>query len=125
MGELVHFTIAVTEPPAPDATSQEAGVPIPDATVTLKLTPPTGEPLTLPVPPANTLFYEVDLQLPADGRWQAEVSVKGPDGGGQANFELEVEPAPSMLTWWLLAGGAGLIFAVAVWLGMKRKGQAQ
>jgi hypothetical protein len=24
-----------------------------------------------------------------------------------------------------LDGGAGLIFAVAVWLGMKRKGQAQ
>jgi hypothetical protein len=75
----------------------------------------------------NKLFYEVDFNLPAEGRWQVTIEVQGPDGGGSAAFEIEVLP-PSALArlgtrYWPVLGGVGLVLLVAVWLMWPSRGR--
>jgi hypothetical protein len=69
----------------------------------------------------NKIFYEADLDLPATGRWQAEIAVEGPAGAGSASFDTEVSPA-SKLNWtWI--GGLGLVVLAGVWWVQRHRSQ--
>lgn len=113
----VHFTVAVSQPGAVD---QEAGSPVLDAVVELQLIPATGLDHALRVfathdDAVNKLFYEADVDLPAEGVWQVVVSVKGPSGLDQTDFTIEVLP-PSAFNWWIVLGGAAVVLVAAGWV---------
>lgn len=128
----VHFTIAVSEASQPGAREGEAGEPVLDARVKVQLeaAEPGGEKLIAFATrenAVNKLFYEVDFNLPADGRWQVTIEVQGPDGGGSAAFEIEALP-PSALarlgTRYLpMLGGAGLVMLVTIWWMWPSRGR--
>jgi len=117
----VHFTVAVSEP---GPTGREAGSPVLDAVVELQLVPP-GEKNKPPLrvsathnEAVNKLFYEADINLPAEGPWQVSTSVKGPSGSGQTNFTVEVLP-PSAFNWWIVLGGAAVVITATGWVVVK------
>jgi len=119
----VHLTVAVSEPNTAGGAHREAGPPVLDATVQVRFKPldHTGETLIAEAThadAANKIFYETDLELPQTGRWQAEITVTGPDGTGSALFEAQVSP-PAAFSWsWV--GGLGVVALVAVWTIQKR-----
>lgn len=129
---VVHLTIAVSESPPPGVRDGETGEPVLDARVGVQLeaAEPRGEKLVAFATrenAVNKLFYEVDFNLPAEGRWQVTIEVQGPDGGGSAAFEIEVLP-PSALArlgtrYWPVLGGVGLVLLVAVWLMWPSRGR--
>jgi len=113
---LWHVTVAVMEPPAPGETSE----PVLDAEVTIRLVSmeQNGEVLTAPATrqgASNKLFYEADLELPAEGQWQVEILVEGPAGAGSAGFEITALPAASRINW-TLVGGIALTLLTGGWL---------
>ncbi len=114
----VHFTVAVSQPPPANAPQNEAGPPVLGAAVKIQLKPldSGGETLLLTASheeAVNKLFYETDTKLLLDGRWQALVSIDGPDGPGRVSFEIKVLPLANST--WMWAGGLGLAVLVAVW----------
>lgn len=120
-----HFTIAVSEP----STSGEAetdsvmATPILDAAVRLRLESTDAKRQTMVAMASrdsavNKLFYEVDIELPAEGQWQATISIEGPAGVGRTAFEFEALP-PSAFNWWILLGSSVVVFAAAVWIAQK------
>lgn len=109
----LHVTISVAEPGG--AGERQAGPPILDATVELLLIPPdqTMDAVSATATTeqsANKLFYESDMQLPVAGDWLVQIDVQGGEGRGQAQFELDVQPAQRSN--WLLPGGAALAVVV-------------
>ena len=85
-----------------------------DAVVRLTATlvkPPGGTITTIATTGAggNRLLSHANLELDEAGRWRIAVVVRGPDGEGEAAFEIQARP-PRRL-WWLLAG---VIASVAV-----------
>jgi hypothetical protein len=113
-----HFSIAVAEPPASDAAQYESGPPVLGATVELQLQPVagTGQILTAQAThetAVNKLFYEADIDLPAEGLWEVTISVAGADGSGSVSFEIEV--LPSSNSGWMVFGGIGLAVLVTAW----------
>lgn len=125
-GQL-HITVAVAEPG--ESAGGQAGAPVLGAAVDVTLTPRAGgladvRDQATNEQSANKLFYEADMIVPVAGDWQATVEVSGPEGSGQAQFDLTVEPAGSGN--WMLFGGIGLL-AVAgfyVYYATRRKGNA-
>jgi hypothetical protein len=61
----------------------------------------------------NPILYHALLELPAAGPWQVTISVDGPAGSGQVDFDLAVERAPSIL--WSVAPGATVGLALVAW----------
>ncbi|MFQ5611033.1 MAG: hypothetical protein ACE5H9_02765 [Anaerolineae bacterium] len=122
-----HITVAVAEPPSPGSATNEAGPPVLDATVSVRLTSlerpgQTIMALATHEDAANKLFYEADLDLPRGGQWRASVDVQGPAGGGQASFELQVLPGErSSGLAWAAWGGAGLAVLALGWLVVRRR----
>jgi hypothetical protein len=118
-----HFTVAILEPSPSEAGEQQTGSPVLGATVELQLTPPEGsgqKPLVALAShetAVNKLFYEVDVELPATGRWEVTILVEGPAGSGNTGFEIEVEPASEAN--WVLFGGLGLVLVAVVWIIQK------
>ena len=66
-------------------------------------------------------FYAADLEMPTEGPWQITVTIDGPEGEGQASFEIDVQeaglfglvrkyiwllviPPAAGLLWWLFSG---------------------
>lgn len=120
----VDIVVAVAEPPAPDATVEEVGALVLDAVVKVELKPvgQAGETLAAFATheaSTNKLFYEAILELPAEGRWQVNISVEGAAGSGNADFEVQVLP-PLGFNWFLL-GGFGLILLATGWIIMRSK----
>ena len=123
-GQL-HVTVAVSTAPGPDADQGQAGDVVLYATVQVRLEP-MGRPGEAVVAPAtrenavNKLFYEADVELPADGLWQATVEVAGPDGRGSTAFEIEALPASTAsglgaLPWPVIAGlGLAVLLAGSI-----------
>lgn len=107
---VLHITIAVAEPG--EAAGQQAGAPVLGATVDVTLTPPASGLATVydsatNEQSANKLFYEADVIVPVAGEWLVTVAVQGPEGEGQAQFPLIIEPARAGN--WFLWGGVGLL----------------
>ncbi len=118
-----HFTVAVTEAPALDAATEAGGAPVLDAMVELQIKPISGSGKQLVLlatheAAVNKLFYEADVELPAEGQWQVVISVEGPAGSGQADFVAEVLPSTTY-NWWILVGGSVLGFIAAGWVVLK------
>lgn len=114
----MHMSIAVSEPPASNAAA-EAGSPVLDAIVNVRLNPVdrAGETVTAPAThqnAVNKLFYEADLNVPAEGQWQVTILIEGPAGSGHANFQIEVLP-PSPFNWAFWGGGLALVLLAAGW----------
>jgi hypothetical protein len=108
-----HFTIGVFEAPGGNA----ADVPILDAQVEVALEPQGSQAEGFSgrasrEASSNKLYYELDFDLPAEGDWQANVTVSGPAGAGQARFEFRALP-PSPLNWTVI--GAAAVLLVAIW----------
>jgi len=113
-----HFTVAISEPPALGAAQGEAGSPVLGAIVELHLesennTNPALVGLATHESAINKLFYEADLELPAEGRWSVTVTVDGPAGSGSVSFEIEVLSANSNQLW--LLSGLGLVLLAVGW----------
>ena len=93
-----------------------------DAEVLLRGQPPEGQPpLQVALAPAAGMvagYYEADVELATAGRWQVQVVVSGPAGGGQAAFELEVRAARRVppLVW----GALGLLVVLGGWFWSLR-----
>ena len=110
--------------PAANATG-EAGSqveePIIDADVTVVYTPvdSSGEAITVQATEQTTLgtpYYEADTVLPA-GQWTITVQVDGPEGSGEADFDMETLPAQT-LNWWLVGGAGGIVIIIAALAGI-------
>lgn len=106
----MHVTVAVAEPGG-DA-GEQAGAPVLGAIVELTVTPRAGGFADVSAratneQSANKLFYEADLMIPAAGDWQVQVDVQGPEGTGQARFNMTVLPAQG--TDWPLIGGVAFL----------------
>lgn len=119
-----HLTISVAEPD--DAGN--AGEPILGADVTLRLAPQTTatQPLaTLASNEAadNKLFYEADVELPAPGVWAVQVTVDGPDGRGEASFEIDVQ-ADQGVNWALVSAAGVAVIAAVLIAGRLVRGRA-
>lgn len=124
VGEL-HITVAVAEPGA----GREAGPPVLGATVEVHLThdgaeQPVVSKMASNEDAANKLFYETDLAVPEAGPYRVQVDVDGPQGSGQAVFDLRAEAAEEFN--WPLVSGLGLAFVVALfavnaWRGRDRQ----
>lgn len=111
----MHVTVSVAEPGA--ATGQQAGAPVLGASVDVTLTPRAGgfadaTAQATNEQSANKLFYEADLMVPAAGDWQVQIDVQGPDGRGEARFDLVVLPAQGID--WLLVGGLAFLSVSAL-----------
>ncbi|MFW6070743.1 MAG: hypothetical protein ACOC9X_06800 [bacterium] len=117
-----HVTIAVAEP----GQGREAGPPVLGAAVDVRLTapgaaerqPPAATARASNEAAANRLFYEADLQVPAEGPYEVGIAVDGPHGAGEAAFEIEATTAGGVN--WPLLGGLGValfavVFAVNAW----------
>ena len=123
VGEL-HITVAVSEPPQPGDTDRETGDLVLDATVSVGVDPvnQAGETLIVPATrdnAVNKLFYEADLELPAEGQWQVDILVEGPAGAGNTGFAVEALPPSGINTLlglgWPLWAGLGLVIIAAGW----------
>lgn len=120
----IDIVVAVTEPPASDATIEEAGALVLDAIVKVGLKQMGQEVETLTAfatheASTNKLYYEAILELPAEGRWQVNISVEGAAGSGNAGFEVQVLP-PLGFNWFLL-GGFGLVLLATGWIIIRSK----
>jgi hypothetical protein len=78
----------------------------------------------------NKLFYEADLTLPAEGRWQVDIQVSGAAGAGNATFDIEALPPTAFNTLvgfgWPLWAGLGLILvATGWWVQMSRRQKSE
>ena len=122
VGEM-HLTVALSEPSGPEAALKEAGPPVLNAAIEVRLRPVgwPGETISAIAShenSANKFLYEADLLVPQAGRWEVTLLVVGPDGSsGSVDFEVEVLPASPLKFSWTLAGVIGVVLLVALMLG--------
>lgn len=120
-----HLTVSVARPDE----AGNAGEPVLGADVALRLTPQSAaaEPLTARASNEaadNKLFYEADVDLPAPGLWDVQVTVEGPDGRGQTGFAIEAQAGRGVN--WALVGAAGVaVVAVLFVVGQAVRGRGQ
>ena len=120
----VHLSLMLTRPGdnAGGATGSQVEVPVTDAAVTVVYTPldTAGETLTVQAVEQETLgtpYYEADTILLTAGRWTITVQVDGPDGGGDADFEMVTLP-PQTLNWWLVGGAGFIVVGIIALMGL-------
>jgi hypothetical protein len=119
---MAHISVAVTQPGSDDRPEEAVA----DATVRVALLGTESgqrfEVETVPEVRLETVYYEADIRLPTEGRWQTTVSVEGPLGSGSVEFPMDVLPARSQ-NWTFVVGGASLLVIVvavmAVWMHMS------
>jgi hypothetical protein len=111
----LHVTIALTDPASNE--------PVLDVPVKVLLTPADGG---VPVSAQAThdkatikSYYETDLDIPSEGRWQATISFQAPQGSGEASFPVDVQP--KSITRWLLIGVGGVVAVVIAWFFWPKK----
>jgi hypothetical protein len=99
--------------------------PVLDASVLVEMTPIEGGGPALSGPAStedseNKFLYEAVLRPERDGRYEVRVTVTGSDGsGGEAAFQLEVEPAGGA-SWTLLIALGVVAIAGGAYIYMKR-----
>jgi len=83
-----------------------------EARVRVAAQPIQGDKNLITANPTRTsgLLYDMDLQIPSEGRWQINLEVEGKAGNGSADFELDVKP-PLQVNWPFV--GAILVLAIA------------
>ena len=64
-------------------------------------------------------YYETDMQIPATGPWQVDISYQDATGSGSASFEIAVQPKSN--TRWLLIGIGAVVFIAVGWFLWPRK----
>jgi hypothetical protein len=64
-------------------------------------------------------YYETDMQVPATGPWQVDISYQDATGSGSASFEIAVQPKSN--TRWLLIGIGAVVFIAVGWFLWPRK----
>jgi hypothetical protein len=108
------------------------GEPIPEAQVTVKLTPrdQPGLPMHLAATSdaaTNKLLKAVVFELPKPGRWEVEVAIEGGQGAAQVRFEMEAAGrAPQWPAFWRWIGWPApviLLFSIhqlLVWRKSRR-----
>lgn len=120
-----HLTVSVAQP---DETGN-VGEPVLGADVAVRLTPQSAaaQPLTTHASNQaadNKLFYEADVELPAPGVWDVQVTVAGPDGRGEAGFQVEAQAGGGVN--WGLIGTAGVGVVLVLFLvGQAMRAQGQ
>ena len=105
----IHVTVGV-------AGQDEA--PILDADVLVEIgLPETGErwsAVATTEQSTNKLFYEADMRLREDGRYNMTIQIEGSQGTGSVTFAMEVLP-PSQTNWFMLAFiGLGLVLSMSM-----------
>lgn len=126
VGEM-HFTMAVVQGNNGATANDSAAAldtPVLDAAVQLTLRTGTNPDQTIvrAVTRDQALFpqyYETDLEVSAAGIWHANVSVTGPDGAGDASFDVAVLP-PQQINWLMLAGGI-LVLLLLILAGRPKR----
>jgi hypothetical protein len=125
-----HLTVALSEPGAISEQFKEAGPPVLDATVEVKLRlvaepEETVSALATHDNAENKFLYEVDVFTLHTGDWEAAIAVTGLDGGsGTIRFPIEVVSASPLPLPWLIMG-ATIIFFIAAWWLIRRQPQAE
>ncbi len=111
----VHLTIALSEL----TTEGLPGEPLLGAAVRVMMEPqdiPGAQPiggLATHEQSVNRLFYEIDLEVPAEGLWQVTLLLDGPAGRGQVSFDVQVLPPGSGLGLvWPIAAGVAILLAI-------------
>lgn len=126
VGEM-HFTVAVVAADG-GANAADSGdildSPVLDATVQLQLwaTDDSEQMLVSAATRDQALFpqyYETNVDVPTAGTWQANVTVNGPAGAGDATFNFVVLP-PRQINWAMVAGGILLLLLISVAGRVKR-----
>lgn len=127
----VHLTVVVTLPPPADSVVDDSVVnnqlakPVNDANVGVGFISLENSELGFDLPAqlqalGNNTSYELDTTLPAAGLWQIDISVDGPDGQGEASFQIEALPARE-LNWTLILGGVALMLLAVGAIGWARR----
>jgi hypothetical protein len=135
----MHFSVAVSESPGQGSSGEETGDLVLDAAVRVQMNPLSrpGRALVTSATredAVNKLFYEADMELPAEGQWQVVISVEGASGTGNASFNIEVLPSSASnalaalgtfraLRWPVWAGLALVLLTVG-WSVQTFRGQA-
>jgi hypothetical protein len=107
-----------------DATT---GDPLPDVVVTIGLDRPGASLLKQATAGAatNRLFQAAEFELPDSGRWQIDVSVRGPRGTASCSCAVVAgEPLPSWLRlspWIAWPAGVVLLFGIHQFLVRRRQ----
>lgn len=119
--EAVHVTVAVTRVDAGQT------FPVTDAQVTLRLYPDAqpDQALTLQATPVSAVaagFYEVDHELPHDGLWRVDVTIKGSEGSGAVSFTMQAAAAATN-NWLMWAGGGALalLAVIVLFFGARKR----
>lgn len=120
-----HVTVSVARPDE----AGNAGEPVLGADVAVRMTPQSAaaEPLAAQASNEaadNKLFYEADVELPAPGVYDVQITVDGPDGQGETGFEIEAQEGGSVN--WGLVGTAGAGVVVVLFLvGQAMRARSQ
>jgi hypothetical protein len=120
-----HLTIGVTLPATDTVQSGQVEVAITDAEVVVIYSRTDGVDRSVvisarPQETLGTVYYEADAAIPSPGQWQVDISVDGPDGGGEVAFITDVAPQRRLNTT-LLAGAAALLFGAAGVLALRAR----
>ena len=115
----MHLSVGVVKAAKDTAGLDEA---VTDATVTIHLTPTTGE--VAPIQVAAVLqeqlgsyYYEADATLPNIGEWRFTIEVNGASGNGSAAFVSEVLAA-RQINWYLIVMAGLLLIALLGLIGL-------
>ncbi len=116
--ETIHFTVGLASP--------EDGSPVLDADIQIMMRLVGREEIAASAAATteqsvNRLFYETDIEVPADGDYEVDFQITGADGGGTITLNVEVKPASRVN--WLLIGFVGL--GLVLVLGWRRSRQNQ
>jgi hypothetical protein len=135
----MHLSVAVSESPGQGSSGEETGDLVLDAAVHVQMNPRSrpGPGLVTSATrqdAVNKLFYEADMELPAEGQWQVVISVEGAAGTGSASFDIDVLPASASNTHgvlgtlrslrWSVWAGLALALLTAGWWVQTFRGQA-
>jgi hypothetical protein len=123
-----HITVAVSEPGDSTVAIREPGAPVLNAAVRVRLKPLEAQGETLMVDAthegaANRLYYEADLELTETGRWHVAISIDGPSGSGEADFDAQVSPPRAFN--WVYVIGLGLAGVVVVGVVQRFRDQGK
>ena len=106
-GELAHITVGV---------AGEDEEPVLDAAVLIEISSPETDELwsteATTAQSTNKLFYEGDLRLGEDGRYDITIQIERKQGQGTVRFAIDVLPKSE--TNWLMVGfiGLGLVLSI-------------
>ena len=113
----LHVSVALVDPastqPVLNADVQVVATPVDPAAAAAVSSQATHAKATIKT------YYETDMQMPATGPWQVDISYRDATGSGSASFEIAVQPKSN--TRWLLIGIGAVVFIAVGWFLWPRK----